>query len=301
MHRHDVDAKRPIFIWVLRLTVRRNGAHLALRLRDGCRRLEPPEGKDETQIAHLHDFGRANRRGAQAVAAIEGQRHPEFVALIDRLKLRRQDADGCEAGPVEFNGLIKNIGVAGKLSPPECIAENDDARRARLIFAIAEDAPVARLDAERCKVVRGNECSLDVDRLAAATEVEIALRIGGNLLKCRTLLAVIQQIGYGLAVLHDIVAAVRAPDHDELLRCAIVERTQENGVDDAEDRRISTGAERQRDDGNEGESGLLAQSAQTITKILPQVFHNLPPARLVRMSKSDDRFDRASGICWRSC
>jgi len=112
-----------------------------------------------------------------------------------------------------------------------------------------------------------------------------AVAEGGDLLKRLILVAVIQQIGYGQAILHDIAAAVGAPDYDELLRRRIVERAQQNGVDDAEDRRIGTGAERQRDDGNEGESGLSAQPAQPITKILPQVSHNLSPARLVRTSK----------------
>ena len=49
--------------------------------------------------------------------------------------------------------------------------------------------------------------------------------------------------------------AVLFPQHDELLRVAVRQRTQDNGVDRAEDGGRGTGTHTKRQDGNGGEGG----------------------------------------------
>ena len=82
-------------------------------------------------------------------------------------------------------------GFAGERTLPVRVADDGDTRGARLVLAVGEDAPVTRPDAERRKVIRGDERALDVNRFAAAAEVKIGLRVPDDLLHQRTLIAVV--------------------------------------------------------------------------------------------------------------
>src|SRR5439155_10759794 len=54
---------------------------------------------------------------------------------------------------------------------------------------------------------------------------------------------------------------------NELLRISIGQRTQQNRIDRAEDRRVRSDAEREREHGYEGEAGILEQLAESEAKV----------------------------------
>ena len=58
------------------------------------------------------------------------------------------------------------------------------------------------------------------------------------------------------------------PQQNELLRMSHRQRLEENGVDEAENRRVGPNAERQRQHGHDRESGILGQHPQAVSKVL---------------------------------
>jgi len=55
----------------------------------------------------------------------------------------------------------------------------------------------------------------------------------------------------------------------QLLRSLHRQSTHAHGVEQLKDRRIGADAERERQDGNDGEAGIHAQQARAVTKIAP--------------------------------
>ena len=72
------------------------------------------------------------------------------------------------------------------------------------------------------------------------------------------------------------------------LRISHRQGAQHDGVDQTEDGGIGADAEGQRDHGNGGETGALAQHAHAVADILKQTFHGDPPA--------EQRFTRIQAI-----
>src|SRR5271166_1686796 len=59
----------------------------------------------------------------------------------------------------------------------------------------------------------------------------------------------------------------------KLLRIAYRERPEQKIVDEREDRRVRTDPQRQRNDSNHGEAGVLRQHAQAVAHVLPKVLY----------------------------
>src|SRR5262245_2343607 len=57
---------------------------------------------------------------------------------------------------------------------------------------------------------------------------------------------------------------------------------EEHYIDDAEERRVRADAERQRDDGNQGEPGFLHQHPDAVMQVLSQFFEPSPTPHLAR-------------------
>ena len=58
------------------------------------------------------------------------------------------------------------------------------------------------------------------------------------------------------------------------------QRTPELGFEHAEDRRIHTDTERQREDGHGSEAGRFAQHAQAVADILDEILHPIYPSHI---------------------
>ena len=93
----------------------------------------------------------------------------------------------------------------------------------------------------------------DVDRLSAVSEVnevtERSWRFGEALLD------------------------VPFPDHDQLIRVRVFQWTQQHKVDDAEDGRVRSDSQRQRQYGHQGNGWTLQQHPRAVAHVLPNEFH----------------------------
>ena len=67
-----------------------------------------------------------------------------------------------------------------------------------------------------------------------------------------------------------------APDHDEMVRAGVRERTNQYRVEGAEHRRNSANAERQSCDCDGGEHGIAADLAQSVAGIARELLHSRP-------------------------
>ena len=61
--------------------------------------------------------------------------------------------------------------------------------------------------------------------------------------------------------------------HDELATLTVRQRTEQDAVDDAENRRVDTDAEREGQDGSKGEARILKEDPQPVTNILKSRFN----------------------------
>src|SRR5580658_8432857 len=124
----------------------------------------------------------------------------------------------------------------------------------------------------------GKVAETAVDRLETlglfrAGQILATLEDRGHIFKySRSRLQVIQ-FGLGKLNVPQSYAGLVKEDSYQTIRLAEGKRTQQHGIHDAEDRRIGPDSQGQRQDGHDGECGLLAQHAQTVTHILKQSPH----------------------------
>src|SRR5262249_3734743 len=69
--------------------------------------------------------------------------------------------------------------------------------------------------------------------------------------------------------------------HHEPIRFLVRQRVKQSGVHDAEEGRVRAKAERQRDDGNQREAGVLEQHSRAIAQVLPERFYPSPAANVI--------------------
>ena len=165
--------------------------------------------------------------------------------------------------------------VAAHLARPERVAEHDPRRAARRVVGVRDEPPGRRRDAEHVEESARDEEAARGTHLAAVREVERGAAPGGDVGESLLLAAdlledrVVERIVGGGAV---AAGAVHVDDADagELPRPRDRQRSQPHRVDDLEDRGRGADAEREREDGNDGETGAPAQQACGVAEILSE-------------------------------
>ena len=227
-------------------------------------RHEPPVGRRREPIATVHRRLRTERHG-----------DVEAAAHFEAAEPRRRDADHLSLVRVQREGSPDRVRVAAHLARPERVAEHDPRRAARLVVGGRDEPPGRRRDAEHVKERARDEEATRGTHLAAVREVERGAAPGGDVREALLLAAdlledrVVERIVGGSAV---AAGAVHVDDADagELPRPRDRQRSQPHRVDDLEDRGGGADAEREREDGNHGETGAPAQQACGVAEILSE-------------------------------
>src|ERR1700686_584273 len=123
---------------------------------------------------------------------------------------------------------------------PERVAQNDD-QVTRFIFR-REERPAQRgLRIKQVKKVGRNIFSIDAQGLSNASEGVLVILICSDLGKRMIASANVSEVGIGNTSVGNCwgVSRVELTNRNQLLRIAEWERTQQNAIHDAEDRRIS--------------------------------------------------------------
>jgi hypothetical protein len=178
------------------------------------------------------------------------------------VKRGRQDAHDFVGNAVESEGRPDGRGIGVEAVAPEGVGQDEDAAAAFLVFRGKERAAEGGPGAEHGEEVRRSAHAEEDLRFAETGEIGPGRLGDGHVGERVDLLlpdAEIWEIGVedrrGLRELrHDLVHEV------ELSRVGIGERPEQGAVHDREDGRVGADAESERENGDGGESGALAQT-----------------------------------------
>src|SRR5262249_4109340 len=187
----------------------------------------------------------------------------------------RRYADDREWNSVQFYRAPDYRLLPSESLLPVTVTQNRDRRRARNAIILGGDRSTEDcIDSEHRKVASGDHITPASLRLTIGHEIEhrVLSRAGvGKDISAIAKVCVVQIrnfIGY-------LEGVVFCAEHYELMGIFHGQRTEQEGVYDAEDRAVHADAKRKRKHRNASESGALRQSAQSVTKVLKQTVHKL--------------------------
>ena len=125
----------------------------------------------------------------------ECHRHPEFIVLAGKLKLRRHDADNSDALAVQGDRLSDQVHIRTKTALPQAVAHDYHATCAGLIFLRRERSTELRFDAEQGEEAGGNAAALNSFRFANAGEIKTLVCDRGHAFKDLVLIAPVDIVG----------------------------------------------------------------------------------------------------------
>ena len=181
-------------------------------------------------------------------------------------EVRGHDPDHLERRAVDLNRAADDGGIAGVAALPEAVADHREVGTAGHVLLRGEAASAKGRDAERREHVRADVADRHALGLAVARQVRLAIAPGGHFGQRRRPAAVVEDFSLGDPRL--VERGPAAPDHDGAIRVAPRQRSQQDGVDDAEDRGVRADAERERQHGDGGERGIPRKRADAEPEIL---------------------------------
>ena len=226
----------------------RDGVQVVARLRDRSARLEPAR-RVKSVISVVR---------ARAVPPIRRpQRARRRILEIGRQhEVRGHDPDDLVRRAVDLDRAAEDRRVAGIPPLPEAVAEDRDLRPVRDVLLRREDTSPDRRHAEDGEQVRRHGPGGDALGVAVTRQVHLPVVPRRDLAERAAFLAIVVDLAIGNPGLVERRPA--APDHDGAVGLAPWQRAQQDGVDDAEDRRVRADAERERQIATHAKPGLRA-------------------------------------------
>ena len=234
--------------------------HRLARLRQRDARPQPRDGlKEEAAAVQLR------RRQERHFG---GPRHPD-LQLIQRERRcgLGQDADDGVRRAVERERLAEHRRIAVEALLPHRMADQHDVLAAGRIFVRREIAADHRLQAQRRQQRRRGLEANELFRIAAAGQRERVADRQREIAEHLLPLLHFEEARIGEADAREVLRLVRRAQSDQPVRLAIRQRTQEDRVDDAEERDVRADAEREAEDGDQREAGRLEQLTDRVTDL----------------------------------
>ncbi len=275
LQRNDPDAHvSGLVLGMLRAKLSRDAVHVRLGLLERHLRLEPPEHREERQVAW------------QLRRVVELQRLPDLrVGDLKRLRrqpqpeARRHDSDHGLIETVQPDPTTHDARIAAVPAPPQVVTENHDLRTTHRFFFRGEVTSVGRIHTEQREEIRRDRRDFDAFRLDAVSRQRadrsdhLRARAGGKNLEGLAALLVVPEVtwrhrGQGLRADPEVHPDVRDP-----LGRSVWQGSQQDAVHDREDRRRRAYAEAQRHDGYRRETWASNQRPQRVSNILPNSRH----------------------------
>ena len=241
-----------------------------IRLRGGEAhvRLETPDGAHDDAAAPAL----AVRRPANGAKDV-GRRGPHR-----RAKVAWQDADDRPVVTIQQEPTSKDRPVGAESATPECVAEHDHASRARVVVSHGEQAAQGRAYAEQLEVVAGDHESRQRLRIAVAGDVRSPSLIRGHRCEGVIPIAPVGEVRRSKPLrFREAARSVIGPQLHELLGVSIRQRPEEHRAQHAEHGGVRADADREREEGDDGEAGRAAEDAGTDGEILTQLAGPIPP------------------------
>src|SRR5262245_39038542 len=174
------------------------------------------------------------------------------------MEFRRHDSDDRTPFPVDGDEPADDVRLTAEAALPEVVADNSYPVLTRLLFVSRELSSELRSHSYDREEIGGdiNACG--------SLRITVFREIGGIESECGDLLES-PRISPEFANIYrnrthwKVQSYHRAiqPQHDDTVRFAVRQRLEQNSIDDAEDRRIRADAERQCENGDRRETGIL--------------------------------------------
>ncbi len=223
------------------------------------------------RLPALQHAEKVERAGALREIVFKGDEYTEVRGNVRilrevQLKIRRHDADHGGAFTQKRDAFSYNGRIGAEAALPESVGENDGGRAVEL-FILSEHAAEGRWHSQRLQKIGGNERDFHLLRVCLAGECAGADPNGGDILRQS---AAMLDFGESRSRCWRAGGSgfKAGPDERELFWVNIGKRAQQDGVDDAEDGGVHADAERERQDGDQGESGAFAESARGVANVL---------------------------------
>ena len=197
------------------------------------------------------------------------------------VKAGRHDADDAVQIGIEPHTFVQNVRITPEGPFPKAITDENFKEQTGRMIIWMEGSAQLRFDAEELEIIRGDDQDADARRLRRAGEIVFIEPCWRNVFEDSGMLKVLP-LGLGHSYIAGADAGEIVLDTDELVGLRIGQGMQECGVNNAEDRSCRTNAEGDRQDGDGGESGRLAQHAQGVANVLREVVPPKPAVGLVK-------------------
>src|ERR1700729_136215 len=169
---------------------------------------------------------------------------------------------------VEPDGTAENIRVGAIGTAPQSIADHGQGSETRREVLRTKQPSNLRDHTQHGKVAETAIHRLDAVWLFGAGQILGTLENRGHIFEyTRSRLQVIQ-FGLGKPNVPQSYAGLVKEDSYQTIGIAVGQRMQQNGIHDAENGRVGSHAQSQRQDSHHRECGLFDQHAQSITNIL---------------------------------
>ena len=193
-------------------------------------------------------------------------------------ELLRHHADHFVRVVVHGERAAQNIRRPAEAALPQTVADEEHAN-ALVVLLGREHATDSRAHAQHApEIGRGLARPDLVGRTVAGQRRVLRLR-RRDVAEDRVAAPPLQHFRGGGEVLRNAVAAQIVPDHDELVRGGVRQRTEQDGVEGAEHRGHAADAERQRGDGHGREPQIAADLAEAETDIARELLETRPAPR----------------------
>ena len=263
------------------LVVQRGHFDGATLVRLGIRRFETFGDAIEFGLRMgLRDSGFEAGEGSETAVAAFGEvlggashpeRDPSFRLVRNSAEPGRHDANDGPGAAIELHGASDDGGVRTEASLPQAVAQDDDGVALRhFVLFRKEGPPKGGAHSKQVEVRLGDNLRPDALGFIDTGERHGAGIERGHGLEGAALGAPIEVIGKGGAAALDLGALHVAPEFHQSRRFGIGQRAENDGIDDAEDRRVGADPECQGERGDDSEAGTLAQRARGVAEILAQ-------------------------------
>src|SRR6202043_77609 len=188
-----------------------------------------------------------------------------------------QNPNNCSEITVEPHGTAENVRIGAIGTAPQAIADHGQWSETRREILRTKQPSNLRGHTQHGKVAKTAIDRLDTLGLFGAGHILATLKDRGHIFKyTRSRLQVIQ---FGLRKLNvpQSYAGLVKEDSYQTVGIAVGQRTQQHGIHDAENGRVGSHAQSQRQDSHDRECGLFDQHAQTIANILKESPHEDAP------------------------
>ncbi len=179
-----------------------------------------------------------------------------------------QNPDNCNGIIVEQEGTAENIRIGAIGTAPQSIADHGHGSETEREVLRTKQPSNLRGHTQHGKVAETAIDRLETLGLFGAGQILATLEDRGHIFKDTGSRLQVIQFGLGKLNVPQSYAWLVKEDSYQTVGIAVGQRTQQHGIHDAENGRVGSHAQSQRQDSHDRECGLLDQHAQTIANIL---------------------------------